>query len=187
MSRRPYIGPSDAQANAEALARRGTPYTVESQVSFTYAWDPNRRIPQDLREAVRMVRRAYADEVPVKLHDGPDAIGPDGTPRMTPRATGYIFGSALADDRADADQLVAYYHAPFRACVARMMSSDESQRKRAAIVSHVTIGSQGPKEAAIAEGVPSWCAKLVAEDALRSFLRSLTDLKLTLPKETEAA
>ena len=57
--------------------------------------------------------------------------------------------------------------------------------KRAAIVSHVTIGSQGPVQAAIREGVPNWCAKLVAEDVLRSFLRRLSDLKL-IPQQEHA-
>jgi hypothetical protein len=98
VSRKPYIGPSDAQANAEALARRGLPYSAASGASFRVQWDWHRREPRDLREAVRMVRKAYADEVPTKLHDGPDAIGPDGTPRMTARAEGYIFGDERATD-----------------------------------------------------------------------------------------
>ena len=177
---RPYIGPSEAQINAEALAHRDAPYTAASQVSFTIAWDYQRREPADLREATRMVRRAYTDELPIKLHEGPDKIGEGGTPKMTARAEGYIFGSAQGSD--DADSAVSHYHAPFRACLDGMAHGDESSRKRAAIVSHVTIGSQGPQDAAVAEGVPSWCAKLVAEDALRSFLRNLSDLKFVLPE-----
>jgi hypothetical protein len=187
VSRRPYVGPSEAQANAEALTRRGLPYSSASETSFTLKWDWHRREPKDLREAVRQVRAAFANEVPAKLHEGPDSIGEGGTPRMTPQAEGYIFGSPQSSDRSDPDQLVSYFRSPFRAALANMsQSSAESERRRAAIVSHVTLGSRGPKEAAIEEGVPSWCAPLVAEDALRSFLRSLTDLKLHVANEGAA-
>ena len=131
-----------------------------------------------------MVRRAYADEVPSDLHEkGEDGIGPDGTPKWTTRAEGYIFGSAQGSDGPDA---VSWYHSPFRAHLDAMARGNEAERKRAAVVSHVTIGSQGPQEAAIKEGVPTWCAKLVAEDALRSFLRGLSDLKLNMRREAIA-
>lgn len=173
---RSYIGPSDAQANAEALARRETPYTAAFDMSVRVAWDWHRREPTDLREAVRMVRRAYSDEVPAKLHEGSECIGPDGTPKMTTRAEGYIFGLPQASDKSD------FYRSPFRAMLDHMEHGDEANRKRAAIVAHVAIRGQGPQEAAIAEAVPTWCAKIVAEDALRSFLAHLTDLKLEIAK-----
>ena len=134
-----------------------------------------------------MARKAYADEVPTKLHDSD--IGEDGTPRMSARAEGYIFGSPYTSDARSTPEdpvMVSYYLAPFRATLADMERGDESSRKRAAIVSHVTIGSQGPREAAEAEGVPSWCAKLVAFDALAAFLRRLTDVKLDIGKEAVA-
>jgi hypothetical protein len=182
-----YRNISDSQANAEALYRRDHSFTEASAQSVRVAWDYRNREPRDLREAVHLVRKAYADEVPDKLHDGPDAIGEGGTPRMTARAEGYIFGSGDSDDAGrDAEtgqrDLVGYFHTPFRAALCRMQHGPEPERKRAAIVSHVTIGQQGPQEAAIAEGVPSWCAKLVAEDALRMFLRGLSDMKLHIPR-----
>jgi hypothetical protein len=62
-----------------------------------------------------------------------------------------------------------------------------AEHRRAAVVSHVSIGSQGPVEAAMAEGVPAWCAKVVAEDALRSFLRSMTDLRLHVQRQSDEA
>lgn len=163
------------------------PYSAASEVSFCVAWDWHRREPADLREAVRMVRRAYSDEVPTKLHEGPDSIGPDGTPKMTTRAEGYIFGSAQGSDRTDADQMMSYYHSPFRAMLDHMQHGDASMRRRAAIVSHITIGSQGPVQAAIAEKAHPLDAKLVAEDAIRSFLRSMTDMKLHLGRENAVA
>jgi hypothetical protein len=151
-------------------------YLTESRISFRVRWDYHRREPRDLRDAVRMTRRAYGDEVPVSLHEGNNNIGMDGTPRMNSGAEGYIFGDRMGS--AQADEIVSYYYSPFRANLERMSRGDEAERRRAAIVSHVTIGSQGPLVAAVTEGVPSWCAKLVAFDALSAFLRSLTDLKV---------
>lgn len=182
------ISESQAAANAEMLANRGRTFAGPSADSFRVAWDWRKRQPRDLREAVRIVRAAYASEVPTKLHDGPDAIGEGGTPRMTARAEGYIFGSGMADDAlrdAETGQRdpVGYYHAPFRARLAELYRGDERARKCAAIVSHVTIGQQGPQQAAIAEGVPSWCATLVARDALFFFIHSMSDLRLHLPAD----
>jgi hypothetical protein len=187
MSRKPYRGPSDSQANAEALARRGLPYSAASGVSFQIHWDWHRRDPKDLREACRMVRKAYSDEIPMKLHDGPDAIGDDGTPRMSARAEGYIFGSPTASDaNPNDDAMVSYYLAPFRATLAEMERGDPCNRRRARIVSHITIGSMGPAEAAITEQAHPMDAKDVAELALRAFLRRLTDMKLSVPSEAIA-
>jgi hypothetical protein len=186
-----YRGPSDSQANAEALARRGAPYSAASGVSFRVNWDWRKRQPRSLHEAVDMVRSLHASEVPSRLHEGPDTIGPDGTPKMTARAEGYIFGSGTGDDAArDAEtgqrDPIGYYHAPFRARLAEMGAGGELERKRAAIVQHVTLGQQAPVEAAMAEGVPSWCARMVAEDALRYFLHSMSDMKLHLPNHPVA-
>jgi len=175
---KPYIGPSDSQANAEALARRQSPHAASYMQTRGSRWDWRQRDPSDLREAVRMVRAAYGDEVPTKLHEGPDSIGNDGTPRMTAKAEGYIFGSPQGSDSTTPDDLVSYYHSPFRAHLASYARGGEGQRNRAAIVTHIAIGHQGPQESAIAVGVPAWCAKLVAEDVLRAFLRSMSDLKV---------
>lgn len=183
--RRPYVGPSESQSNAEALARRDSPYSAASGASFTVNWDWHRREPTDLRDAVRQVRRAYSDEVPDDLHEkGELGIGEDGTPKWTAKAAGYIFGDPGSG--TDTDAAIGWYHAPFRAHLDNMQHGDEASRHRAAIVSHVTIGSQGPQEAAITEGIPSWAAKLVAEDAIRSFLRGLSDLKLNARRPAEA-
>lgn len=190
MSRR--IRKSEAQANAEALARRGMPYATTNAESLRFAWDYRQRQPRDLREAVRAVRRAYQDEVPVRLHEGPDDIGEDGTPKWAPRAEGYVFGPSTADDGGrDAEtgerDPVAWYRTPFRATMDRMgHAQDEARRHHAAIVAHVTIGGQEARDAAITEGVPTWCAGLVAETAIRSFLANLSDLKVTVPKEEAA-
>ena len=181
---RSHKGPSESQANADALRRRDAPFSAASGASFSVNWDWHRREPSDLREAERMVRRAYSDEVPSKLHEGPDSIGEGGTPKMTTRAEGYLFGSPGSG--SDKDEAIGWYHAPFRAHLDNLAHGDEASRKRAAIVSHIAIGGQGPQQAAITEGIPSWAAKLVAEDALRSFLRGLSDLKLNARRQAEA-
>jgi hypothetical protein len=174
------IGVSESQANAEALARRGSPYSAASDVSFRVKWDFTKREPDTLRDAVRMVRRAYADEVPDKLHDS--VIGDDGAPRMNARAVGYIFGSEVSDDAGKDPEtgqrdLVGYYHSPFRANLAHMAQGSDTQRVYAAIVQSITIGAQGPREAALGAGVrPEAIAKGVALMALRAFLRSMTDI-----------
>ena len=186
MTKKYNRGISEAQSNALALERRSAPYSESSGQSFTVAWNYHNREPKDLREAVRMVRAAYADEVPGRMHNRD--IADDGTPRMTPQAEGYIFGSDTSgtERRVEGEPLPAldYYRTPFRAALEHLRRSSP---KRAAIVSHVAIGSQEGGAAAITEGVPAWCAKLVAEDTLRAFLRNLTDVKVHLPKEPEAA
>ena len=178
--------------NADVLARRGSPFTAASGASFTTRWDWHKRQPTNLREAEHMIRRAYTDEVPVKLHDGPSAIGPDGTPRMSTRAEGYIFGAADGDDAAhDAEtgmrDLIGWYFAPFRARLHQWSrAQNEASRRRAAIVSHVALGSQSGMAAAIAEGVPSWCAYVVAEHTLSMFYQGLTDVVVHAPREDVA-
>lgn len=188
-----YRGPSESEINAQALARRGSPYTAASDVSFRVRWDVNRREPDNLRDAVRAVRRAYADEVPDKLHDGPDAIGDDGTPRMTARAVGYIFGDPEGDDAARDPEtgqrdLAGWHYSPFRANLSVMSRGSDTQRLYAAIVQSITIGGQDPRQAALAAGVrPECMAKGIALMALRAFLRSLTDIKLHVPHEDAVA
>lgn len=187
---RGYSGKSDSQANAEALARRSTPYSEAHRGSLTFSWDWQKRSPRDLRDAVRIVRKAYEDEVPRRMTEGPDSIGDDGTPRFSSQAEGYIFGSPTRTDAGHDPEdrpLVSYYQTPFRATLANMERGPEPEARRAAIVRHVTIGSQGPQEAAIAEGVPAWCAKTVAEDAIRSFIRRLSDVRVDVAKDDRAA
>jgi hypothetical protein len=224
-NRDPYIGLSEAQAraNAEALGRRDLlPGITEAhRMSVSVNADYRRRQPETLRDAVRAVRQAYADEVPTKLHSGTE-LAEDGTPRMTPQATSIIFGNHQATDagrpkcapdcRFHPDNvfgdlsdggrnhephcpahpsnapLVSYYLSPFRATLERMeRDRAESVRKHAAIVSHVTIGSEEAEQAALTEGVPPWCSRLVAFDALQSFLNRLSSMKVDVAKEREAA
>jgi len=187
---RSYRTLSDSQANAEALARRSSPYSAASETSFRIQWTNKHREVDNLGDAVRVVRRAYADEVPDKLHDS--AIGEDGTPRMNARAVGYIFGDPRSDDAGKDPEtgerdMMGYHFTPFRACLATMQHGSDQQRVYAAIVSSITIGGQGPREAALSAGVkPEAMAKGVALMALRSFLRSLTDVRLHIREGADA-
>ena len=180
---------SDSQANAEALQRRERTYSAASDASFRVAWDWHRREPKDLREAVRMVRKAYADEVPTKLHE--HQIGEGGTPQMTAAAVRYLDSPGATDagrptEGVDAP-LVSHYLTPFKAALDRLSHGAPAERRRAAIVSHITIGSQSPVDAALAERAHPLDAKLVAEDALRSFLRTLSDLRVDIAPDRATA
>ena len=167
--------------------RRGAPYSAAADASIRVAWDFRNREPRDLREAVRLVRKAYQDEVPVKLHDGPDVIGEGGTPRFASAAEGYLFGKPTASDvqvdpETGTPDAVSYYHTPFRAALCRWQQGNESERRRGRIVSHITIGDMGPVEAAMKERAHPDDAKLVAESVLRMFLRGLSDMKVHIPR-----
>ena len=178
---------SDAQLNAEALERRGRTYADPNAASFRIAWDVNARGPRDLRHAVELVRRAYRDEVPTRLHE--HGLADDGTPAMTAKAEAYIFGSPTWTDAGKGEKpLVSFYLTPFRAHLSEMEQHPaESVRKRAAIVRHVTIGGETGEAAAIREGAPTWCSRLVAFDALSTFLRQMSDVRVDLAKQDQAA
>jgi len=181
-----YRGISDSQANAEALARRSAPYTAASDASFRIKWGGQHREVDNLGDAVRVVRRAFADEIPEKMHDGLSYLADDGTPRMNARAVGYIFGEPDSDD-AGPDDLMGYHFTPVRAQLYRMAHGQPTERVYATIVAKITVGGQGPREAALAAGVlPEAIAKGVALMALRAFLRGLTDIKLHPPRIREA-
>jgi hypothetical protein len=178
---------SDSQANAEALDRRERTYSEASGQSFQVRWQFDKRIPTTLREATDMIRQAYADEVPTKLHEGPDSIGEGGTPKMAGRFVAYLdnddgAGYARRDPETGERPALDFMQTPFRGTLAAY------EPARAAIVEKVAIGSMGPIQAAIEMGVPAPFARLVAEDTLFGFLRNLSDVKVNLAKrQPEAA
>jgi hypothetical protein len=78
---------------------------------------------------------------------------------------------------------ISYFQTPFRAALESASKGDEKGRLYAAIVQSVTVGGQGPQEAAIQAGVSPRCvAKDVAEDALRWILSILTDVRVDSPR-----
>ena len=183
MTRR--LSKSEAQANAEALVRRSAPYSQSHAASVSFAFDYRAHIPDDLRGLVRAARRAYEDEVPTKLHDA--QIGEGGTPQLTERFVGYLDRPHATDAPPGERPLASYHLTPFRATLDRMEKGDVHRKRRAAIVRHITIGGQEPVTAAILEEAHPLDARLVAEDALRVFLNAMSDVKLDLHREPEAA
>ena len=184
MGRRYNRGISDAQAdaNADALANRGRTYADPNAASFTVSWNYHNRQPTTLSEAVDMIRQAYADEVPTKLHEGADSLSEGGTPEMHPRFVAYLDDDDQAGVERKTDHAALdYMKTPFRGTLASY------EPNRAKIVEHVAIGSMGPMQAAIEEGIPNWCARLVAEDTLFGFLRNLSDVKVAIAKRTSEA
>jgi hypothetical protein len=159
---------------AAARRQRELPYSVEHQASRHRSWDARRRKPRDLRHAVRLVRAAWIAETPVQLHER--VVGDDGNPRLTSEAWRFVFGSPELVEAPDPSDRVAFRSTPFRATLAAFRRGDEKQRAQAEIIHAVTAGEQTPGEAAAAQGVPWWCAKDVAEAALRAFLAQMTDV-----------
>lgn len=195
-----YRRMSDAELNARAVANRGRTYAAEHAASMSIAWQRTSHRGKALRDLVRLVRRAASDEVPLRLHEAPEHVDAGGAPEMTPAFVQYLdapqatterahpfAGEGRACDRCDVlaefheePALLAEFRTPYRAALSHLASAgDETSRKRAAIVSAVA-GGQGPAEAAIAAGVPAWCAKVVAADALVVFCDRLSDLRLRL-------
>lgn len=174
-----------SESQSDALYRRDHTWSDAGRMSATIAWDWHKRQPRGLRDAADMIRRAYADEVPGRLHNR--ELADDGTPKMTPQAESYIFGSDYAGETPpDVDgntPVLDYYRTPFRAALSRLRGIS---RPRADLIEKVATGSHQPMQAAIEQGVPPWCAKLVAEDVLFAFMRSLSDLKISLPPEVAA-
>ena len=199
-------GPSEAQSNAEALARRGRTYAPDFEATTAIAWDWRQRVGPNtpLRELVRLAQRACAEEIPTKLHSGTE-LAPDGTPAMTPKFEAYVMGGDSWTDagpvrcNCGTDKLtvpglphaddcpanplnrpaISYYQTPFRAALENASRGDEKGRLYAQIVHSVTVGGQGPQEAALQAGVSPRCvAKDVAEDALRWILSHLTDVRV---------
>lgn len=164
---------SDAQANAEALARRTATYADEHAASWQVRFDRPNHEPRSLRGYVNEIRDAYESECPSRLHRH-DVDG-GGTPAFTAAFEAYLWGSPFT-----IDQESGAYSTPFRACLAGMAKGDETARKRGAIVGRVAMGA-GPVEAAVAEGVPEWCAKVVARNALEVTWRNLSSGPIPKP------
>jgi hypothetical protein len=164
------------QTLAHARRLRDAPFTIEFERSVAVAWNVREREPRDLRQAVRFVRAAWINETPIRLTEGFESVGPDGNPRFHPEAERFIFGPPddLEDDEPGA--AIRYRLTPFRATLDTFENGDDKMRHQANLIRRVTAGEMLPGAAAIAEGVPAWAAKDVAEHALRAFLACMTDV-----------
>lgn len=174
----------DRTSESQARALYERPYTEAHRNSYTLKMqrtDP----PATLRDLVRDLRTAYADEVPSRIHSRDTDAG--GDPAWSPEFTRYLTGSDFATDTRD-EGTTEVYLTPFRACISAMgRSSDEATRRRAAIVGHITFGNFGPVEAAMMEGAPEWDAKSCAQRSLELFWKRLSDVRLDLRQRAEPA
>lgn len=187
---RPYLGLSDAQANAEALARRGAPYAAAHAASVREVWGGRRR-PLSLRELAYEVRASYAEGIPEQLHD-PEVGDHDqtGAPRYSAGFAQRLYGSARAVDRHDPDFVpgepgVRYHLRAFDAALEAWRTDELEPLRR--VVWRVACGEE-PIEAVERERIPPWAARTVAYDVLRRFLASVSAIRIDLAKqEGEAA
>jgi hypothetical protein len=160
---------SESQANALALDKRSRTYADEHAKSWEVRFDRPSHEPTSLRGYVRELRDAYEAEVPrVHSHD----IDAGGTPALTPRFEAWL------DDQDSG---------PFRTMLRGMeRGKDERTQRRARIVYHAIVGGFSAGEAAVAEGVPDWCADTVAYDALQVAWRRYASTPIA-PAKKEAA
>lgn len=172
---------SIAQASAEAMDRRLGTFADENAASLRVRFDRPSHEPKGLRGYVNELRDAYADECPTRMHRHDVDAG--GTPAFTAAFEAWLWGSPFTVDEDS-----GAYSTPLRACLAGMQrSADERTRKRAAITGRTIIGGVSATEAAITEGVPEWCAEVVAENALRVTWRRLSSSPMPLPKREAVA
>lgn len=168
-----------SESQSRAVYDRETPYSEAHRNSYTLKME--RTQPPRLRELVRMLRKAYADEVPSRIHSRDTDAG--GDPAWSPEFTRYLTGSDWATDKDDDT-----YTTPVRACYSAMSrSSSEGTRRRAAIVFRVVVAGTDPAEAAMIEGAPEWDASACARRALELFWTRLSDVRLDLRKTETAA
>jgi len=171
-----------SEPQSRALYERETPYTEAHRNSYRLKMERTR--PPRLGDLVRDLRKAYADEVPTRIHSRDTDAG--GDPAWSPEFTRFLTGSDFATDTRD-DGTTEVYTTPLRACLASMgRSASESSRRRAAITFRIVVAGSDPAEAAMAEGAPEWDAPACARRALEQFWSRLSDVRLDL-RQTETA
>jgi len=153
---------SDAQANAEALARRESPYAANHRTTLGSLV---REEPRELGKVVGQIRREYRLEVPDRTHTR-DA-GEDGAPAFAPEFTAYVM--AEGHSASDADGMLRW---SFRYALDRV---SEPHRR---LVGLVVMHGLSPAEAAADCGVPDGYAKDAAEMVLRKFWRGMSPVPL---------
>lgn len=169
---------SEAQANAEALARRSTTYADEHARTWQVRFD-RATPPPGLRALVIDLRRAYQDEVPETLHV--HAVDEGGTPAYTGAFAAFLYASPAVTDED------GWYRTPFRRCLAAMTQGGEpAARTMGAIVAHVTVGGEDPEDAVAREfaDLEPWAARAVAQRALTVFWKRCADVRLDLGRST---
>lgn len=185
---------SDSQANAEALARRSSTYADEHAAS----WEVRFGRPaheMSTKELVAKIMEQLAEEVPTKLHEGPDHIDGGGTPAMTAAFMGYIDGGAIVNRSPRADShgrefdpiIVGELRKPVQDALATMKRAKGKQAWWGIIAERVILYSEPPVVAAMAEGSHNYEAVRTANEALAELYRRITPDKMHLPRRDAAA
>jgi hypothetical protein len=197
VSKKAYIGPSEAQGNAERLAHRSSTHADQHAASIEIKW---RRASSDMttRELVEYLVTEYADEVPSAIHEGPDHIDAGGVPAMRSNFLAYITsgdGAVIESlPRKDAEGveydrpiLVGELRKPLQNAVGGMLRGKGKHAWWGRIVGRILFGSEHPKLAAMAEGAHEYQADEAAWAALSECRRRLTPMRMDLvPRERVA-
>lgn len=178
---------SDAQANAEALARRSATYADEHASSWQVRFGaPTHEL--STKALVARIMENLEAETPERLHEGPDHIDAGGTPAMTGAFLAYLDSSRTATlERPDpASIVVGTYRRPQAAAIESMLRSTGKVAWWGRIVVRVIYASELPYEAARAEGSHPYEALRTANEALHEAYRRWTPDKMNLGRRAVA-
>lgn len=196
MSKRPYVGPSEAQINAEALARRSATFADDHAKSWETRFGGRDR-PMTTKALVASLASMLAEEVPTKLHEAPDHIGEGGVPVMTAAFQAYLDGNAMAtvnrDPKTDSQGrelrpvIVGEFVKPVQAAIEGMKRCEGRTAWWGRIAERVVMSSERPVLAALAEGSHQYEAIRTANEALSELYRRVTPDKMALARSETAA
>lgn len=196
MTRKYHRGISEAQANALALERRGRTYADENAKSWEIRFGQRDR-PMSTKALVTQLAILLAEEVPTKLHEGPDKIDEGGVPAMTGAFEAYLESSAMSvtyrEPKVDSQGrelrpvMVGTFRKPVQAAIEGMKRCGGRTAWWGRIAERVVIGSEAPVSAARSEGSHEFEAVRTANEALSELYRRVTPDKMDLARTRSAA
>lgn len=179
---------SEAQSNAEALARRSHTYADEHASSWQVRFGEPTHSLSTKALLARLTENLEA-ETPVKLHEGPDHIDAGGVPAMTAAFLGHLDSRPNSTvQRPDRDAILAgTYRRPMAAAIDSMLRCTGKVAWWGRIVARVLYAGEAPIVAAIAEGSHQYEAGRTANEALAEAYRRWTPDKMNLRRTENAA
>lgn len=179
---------SEAQGNAEALARRSSTYADEHAASWRVRFDtPSHEL--STKALVARIMDNLLAETPEKLHEGPDHIDAGGVPAMTAAFINHI-DSRVTSTAGKPDPeaiIVGTYRRPQAAAIDSMLRCKGKVSWWGRIVVRVIYNSEPAFQAAVAEGSHPFEAQRTVNEALAEAYRRWTPDKMHLPRREEAA
>jgi hypothetical protein len=191
-----YRRNSEAQANAEALARRSVPYAAEHRRSLVETSTPSitsRARGASLRTLERGVTRDFALEAPGKTTDGLHHLDAGGVPEFSAEFHAYLQSSPTGTDTGDPEDaskdpdspVQGYFRWPSRAALWYMVNSGSQRVARLGMIVERVVRGESATDAAIAFGAHPDDARDTARRALETFVSRRASLKLRLPKRED--